>query len=144
MNTDHTDTDGMEEDDDTDGTINIAPRRVIKEYRLAQGQTATLTPDEIASFLGKWMSAQGRYEASAGTTAKVFEHSFEKIFKCRPDQLTDGYVKRTAEGVEYVLYGTLANDRTTGLILGFRFDGGVSVRQKTEILPGEPGYTPAR
>lgn len=139
MTTDPTNADDI--DDADDGTIDIRPWKLIKKHGLKEGQPVRMDTDEVASFRDRFITTLGNYSAPPGTTAEPPEAFFEKHYKIRLDQLSDGYFERRAEGVELVFYGTNTDERTVWLVLVIGFNGSFSVSNPTDA-PSEAGDVP--
>ena len=132
----------LSDDNDDFAATAFRPWQLIKQYQLKENQAVTLDPSEVSSFRARLVASFSSNAAAAGATMRSAEAAFESIYNCRLDQLTEGYIERRTEGVELVLCAKDIEERSTWLILAIGFKGGLAIDLKTEILPGEEGYSP--
>jgi len=124
-----------DDDDDlseVDGTIAIAPWRLIRQYGLRDGQPVPMTLEDVRSYRDRIAATIGKYAAAGNATSEHSEDSFKRTFGIGLEQLTDGYFERTPVGVQIVFSGALTNGETRWLALGIRFGGGMDIKAGTE------------
>lgn len=127
---------------DVPGAIDIRPWSLIRKHGLKPEQPLQMGAEEIQTFRDRFATAIGRHPSPPGTVAESSTNLFEQHFGIRLDQLVDGYFDRRPDGVEIVLYGTNADERTVWLVLAIGFDGNISVSKKTEVLPSDGSNSP--